>query len=188
MNTIFNGFKFRCPTREDCALIYDARFHGLDDALEIIGGDNLDRWIWTNETDHVNVFLPILEWTDDDVEQFIVAENIKVHPLYYGDWGRLDVSRRLGCIGCPMKSDNGLSDFKKYPKMARAWIKAGQKWLDTHPNVACHQKFNNACELFAHNVFFNTYDAFDISRGGGLFEELKIDYTEFLQQYFKIEL
>lgn len=47
----FNGWEMRCPSREDCAFIYDARCNGLDDALELIGGDNLDRWIWTSEID-----------------------------------------------------------------------------------------------------------------------------------------
>ena len=35
------------------------------------------------------------------------------------------VKKRLGCIGCPLKSDNGLSDFEKYPNSVKAWINAG---------------------------------------------------------------
>lgn len=31
----------------------------------------------------VKVYLPILEWTDDDVAEFIKERNIKCHPLYY---------------------------------------------------------------------------------------------------------
>ena len=31
----------------------------------------------------VKVYLPILEWTDQDVEDFIKERNIKCHPLYY---------------------------------------------------------------------------------------------------------
>ena len=31
----------------------------------------------------VKVYLPILEWTDQDVEEFIKERNIKCHPLYY---------------------------------------------------------------------------------------------------------
>ena len=29
------------------------------------------------------IYLPILEWTDQDVEEFIKERNIKCHPLYY---------------------------------------------------------------------------------------------------------
>jgi hypothetical protein len=40
------------PTRHQCIDIYDARFCGLDEALELIGGDPLtDYWIWTGEED-----------------------------------------------------------------------------------------------------------------------------------------
>ena len=31
----------------------------------------------------VKVYLPILEWTDQDIEEFIKERNIKCHPLYY---------------------------------------------------------------------------------------------------------
>lgn len=31
----------------------------------------------------VKVYLPILEWTNQDVEEFIKERNIKCHPLYY---------------------------------------------------------------------------------------------------------
>jgi phosphoadenosine phosphosulfate reductase len=37
-----------------------------------------------SKKNHVQVFLPLLEWTDDDVAEFVDRENIKCHPLYYG--------------------------------------------------------------------------------------------------------
>lgn len=36
-----------------------------------------------NKKDRVNLILPILEWTNDNVREFILSENINVHPLYY---------------------------------------------------------------------------------------------------------
>lgn len=43
---------FRLPDRRECLDIYDARFQGLDKALELIGGDPVDgRWIWTDDED-----------------------------------------------------------------------------------------------------------------------------------------
>lgn len=42
---------FRCPTRAEAAIIYDARFAGLDDALKVIGGDPVDDWFWTCDVD-----------------------------------------------------------------------------------------------------------------------------------------
>ena len=44
---------FRCPTRKECIDIYDARFQGLDEAIELTGGDyaKRGRWHWTSERD-----------------------------------------------------------------------------------------------------------------------------------------
>lgn len=40
----------KVPTRHQCIDIYDARFCGLDESLELIGGDPLTgSWIWTND-------------------------------------------------------------------------------------------------------------------------------------------
>ena len=36
-----------------------------------------------SKKNHVSVFLPILEWTDEDVSEFIKERNIKCHPIYY---------------------------------------------------------------------------------------------------------
>lgn len=65
----------------------------------------------------VEVYLPILEWTNEDIARFIEEQGIKCHPLYYDGDGNFHVERRLGCIGCPMKSDCGKSDYLRYPKM-----------------------------------------------------------------------
>ena len=43
----------------------------------------------------VKVYLPILEWTDQDVEEFIKERNIKCHPLYYSGGGNLMLPKGL---------------------------------------------------------------------------------------------
>ena len=49
------GITFRCPTRKECIDLYDARFQGLDEAVELTGGNfahNPDgNWYWTAERD-----------------------------------------------------------------------------------------------------------------------------------------
>ena len=45
------GQKCRCPRRNECTYIYDARFNGLDEALELIGGDPIKGLIWTCDED-----------------------------------------------------------------------------------------------------------------------------------------
>ena len=75
----------------------------------------------------VKVYLPILEWTDEDVAEFIKERNIKCHPLYY-QGGQVDVTKRLGCIGCPIQSRRKrIQEFKDNPQKMMAWIRAGQR-------------------------------------------------------------
>lgn len=143
--------------------------------------------IYGRKENHVNVILPILEWTDRDVADFVNAGGgIKCHPLYYDENGIFDVSRRLGCLGCPLRSDRGLSDFVKYPRLVKAWIRAGQKWWDIPRKSPCASqiKFADVYELFTHNIFFKTYEKFRLSRDG-MFG--KVDCKQFLEEYFKIE-
>lgn len=112
------------------------------------------------------VYLPILEWTDDDVAEFIAERGIKCHPLYYDEKGNFHVERRLGCIGCPMKSDNGKSDYLKYPKMLKLLIRSAQKYLDSHPQVKSHQKYGNAYNMIFHNLFAKSYADYQNLTGG----------------------
>lgn len=136
----------------------------------------------------VKVYLPILDWTDEDVARFVAERNIKCHPLYYDEQGIFHVERRLGCIGCPMKSDNGKGDFKKYPKMLRALIKSAQRFLDTHPQCSSHKKFSgNAYNLVFQDLFCDSYDDYVTKMSTDLWGG-QLDTKQFLEEYFKIEL
>lgn len=137
--------------------------------------------------DKVRIYLPILEWTDADVERFIKERNIQCHPLYYDEEGKFHVERRLGCIGCPMQYDNGRADFKKYPKMLKAWVNALKKWWDTHPNARSHEKFGNVYNLVYHNLFCRSYEDFLSRISPSLFADNQV-IKEYLEQYFNVEL
>lgn len=138
-----------------------------------------------SKKNRVSVALPILEWTERDVEEFVKERNIQCHPLYYKN-GKFDVEERLGCMGCPLASDNGLADFKKHPNLVKSWLRSGLDWWDTHPNTVSRTKFNDIYELFVHNVFFDSYEDFKLSVEGGYLG--RIDCKKFLEDYFKIKL
>ena len=71
---------------------------------------------------------PIVDWTEDDVWQFLNENNIEHCCLY--DEG----FTRLGCIGCPLSgSKNMTRDFKRWPKYKKLYIMAFQKMIDNHP-------------------------------------------------------
>lgn len=48
-----DGIPFRAPSRRECIDIYDARFQGLDEAIELTGGDyaKRGRYHWTGDRD-----------------------------------------------------------------------------------------------------------------------------------------
>lgn len=141
-----------------------------------------------SKTEHVNVILPILEWSNDNVREFVEAYGIKCHPHYYDENGKFHVERRLGCIGCPMQKDHGRNDFKKYPKMLKCWLKAGKKWFeDPNRNLKSRNKFDNVYQIMVYRLFYDTYEDYRLAVRGGLFGE-GIDCKAFLEDYFKIDL
>lgn len=138
-----------------------------------------------SKKNRVNTVLPILEWTNEDVEQFVEMQSIQCHPLYYVN-GEFNVKKRLGCLGCPLASDNGLSGFIQYPNLVKAWVNAGQEWLDKprENKIGCQIKFESIYELFVHNVFFDSYEDFRLAKSG-MFGS--VDCKTFLEDYFKIK-
>lgn len=140
-----------------------------------------------NKNDKVEQFLPILTWTNEDIKEYILSNSIQLHPLYYDEYGNLDITKRLGCIGCPLKADNGLADFKLYPKFAKKMIQCNQERMDNNPNLQVHKLFANAYELFYHNVFCDNYGDFLTNfKAASMFGERNA--KEELENLFKIEL
>lgn len=142
--------------------------------------------IYGSKKNHVNVFLPILDWTDKDVSDFINERKIQCHSLYYTN-GLFDVKKRLGCMACPLKGDNGLADFKKYPNLIKAYIRAGSIWFNkerSKPNN-CQLKFETVYDLFVHNIFFDSYESFQLAKKG-MFGT--VNCKQFLEGYFNIKL
>ena len=143
--------------------------------------------IYGGKENHVNVYLPILEWSDDDVVRFIAERKIQCHPLYYDEQGNLHVERRLGCIGCPLKSDCGKADFKKHPKMLKQWVRCGQIYLDTHPQSNAKKKFGDVYGLMYHNMFCSSYGDYLRKTSVNLFGKT-LDCKAFLEEYFNIDM
>lgn len=138
------------------------------------------------KNEHVNQVLPILDWSDADVAEFIAEEGVQCHPLYYDADGKFCVNRRLGCIGCPMAADNGLADFVRYPKMLRNWLKAQTIFIENHPDSNTAKKFENAAEATVLRLFAGCSYVKYQEITGGMFG--KTDCKAFLEDYFKIDL
>ena len=135
----------------------------------------------------VKVYLPILEWTNQDVEEFIKERNIKCHPLYYRR-GQFDVTQRLGCMGCPLASrKKRIQEFMENPKLLKAWIRAGQKRYtsEKYQNGKAKHKFKDAFEVMGYMLYCENIEDFK-EKTHTLFGEF--DWKEFLQKEFKIDM
>lgn len=86
---------------------------------------------------------PIIDWTDDDVWDYIAAENINVNPKYH------DGYKRVGCVGCPLSSKcNRMREFDEYPTYKRAYIRAFDKMLDVRNAKGLQTEWKNGEEVF----------------------------------------
>lgn len=145
-----------------------------------------------NKKVHVEAVYPILEWTLDDVREFILDRGITLAPVYYDEHGYLHAERRLGCIGCPLASrEHRLAELKRYPNFVRAMCKAARGYLDTHPNCASIQKYKiyDPYTHTARQLFFERQDEFDLVRSGGLFgSSEQVDFKQAIEKYFTVKL
>lgn len=66
---------------------------------------------------------PIIDWTDEDVWEFIHKFDVPYCKLY--DEGYT----RLGCIGCPM-STHATEELERYPKYKENYLKAFDRMLE----------------------------------------------------------
>lgn len=139
-----------------------------------------------SKKEHVEAVYPILEWTGEDVVEFLTDRKIKVHPLYYREDGTIDPKRRLGCMCCPLASTpNRIAEFKKYPGMVKLYLNAYKEFRNTHPNSAAVRNHETAEEGLVHDIFYPGSKEWSIV-SSGLFG--KPDFKAFLENYFNITL
>ena len=71
---------------------------------------------------------PIVDWTDEEVWEYIHKYNLPYCELY--DQGY----HRIGCIGCPLAGAEKMKkDFARYPKYRDNYIRAFDRMIKAHP-------------------------------------------------------
>lgn len=136
-------------------------------------------------------YLPLLEWSAQDVAQFLTERGVKCHSLYYDEQGNFHPERRLGCLCCPLLSrKKRVQSFKDHPRMVRFYIKAAQKYLKTHPNSTINKLFNsNVYDWFASEVFCDSERQFHNQFSATpIFGNDAINAKAFLEKEFGIDL
>lgn len=133
-----------------------------------------------SKSQHVEQVLPIVFWNNNNIEEFITDNNILLHPLYY-DNGKVNVNKRLGCIGCPLQGDRGRKDYLAYPKFLKHLCDRYKKFLLKH-----HPNSNPYLDIVRQLFYSNHKEKQFAQTYFGLFKSP--DPKIFLQNYFGIEL
>ena len=104
--------------------------------MEVMNKDPKRRIILANDNDPKRqlfetcnlkaemVVNPIIDWTDDDVWDYIDSEKLPINPLYCEGW------KRVGCIGCPLAGGKMMQkEFVRWPKYEQLYIDAFDRML-----------------------------------------------------------
>ena len=83
---------------------------------------------------------PIIDWTDDEVWEFIEENNLRYCSLY--DEG----FTRLGCIGCPLGGKKKQArDFARWGKYKDLYIQAFDRMIKERPDLFKSWKNGQEC-------------------------------------------
>lgn len=105
--------------------------------MEVMNKDPQKRIVLANDNDPKRklfetcnlkaemVVNPIIDWTDNDVWDYIDSEKLPVNPLYCEGW------KRVGCIGCPLAGGKTMKkEFARWPKYEALYIAAFDRMLE----------------------------------------------------------
>ena len=86
---------------------------------------------------------PIIDWSDEDIWNYMSDQKIKRNPLY--DMG----FDRVGCIGCPMgRTRIRLREFYYWPKYKEHYLKAFDRMIKENKRKKLETKWKNAEEVY----------------------------------------
>lgn len=88
-------------------------------------------------------FQPILEWTDDDVWQYLDERVVETNPLY--DEG----FKRVGCIGCPFASPTEREkEFERWPRYRELYIRSFERMLEHRRECGLETQWRTGEEVY----------------------------------------
>lgn len=142
-----------------------------------------------NAKEKCRQYLPLLDWAENDVAEFIKERSIKCHPLYYDNKGNFHVERRLGCMGCPIASRRKrILNFKEHPNMIKMYCRQGEIYRKNHPDSPNNRMFNTVYDWLVFTLYCDSLQEFREKFGNTIFGNDAIDTKIFLEKQFNITL
>ena len=136
-----------------------------------------------NKKEHVEAIYPILDWTLQDVTDYIEDRGIVCAPVYYDEQGVFHPERRLGCLCCPLMSIKARREsFRKYPKMLYQYCKNLKIFYETPPDSYVVINHEDPYKQRAYDLEFIKRCDYKVKQ---LFD---VDYKELLEDYFNVGL
>lgn len=78
---------------------------------------------------------PIIDWSDEQVWEYIKMRNLPINPIYLPPFNM----NRVGCVLCPLALPGVYEDsIKHWPKIVKAWEKSVKAWYDRFGNECCN--------------------------------------------------
>jgi phosphoadenosine phosphosulfate reductase len=86
---------------------------------------------------------PIVDWTEQDVWDFLKHYGCGSNPLYQCG------ESRIGCIGCPLAgARQQKKDFQRYPKYKASYIRAFQRMVEERKRLGLETQWNDGYDVF----------------------------------------
>ena len=110
-------------------------------SLEVLGSTKKSKIILNADNDEnrrlfetcvkkgKRVLNPIIDWSDDEVWEFLRHYGCKSNPLYEMGY------HRVGCVGCPMANKKRTKEFQNFPKYKDLYIKAFDRMLKVNSHI-----------------------------------------------------
>ena len=103
---------------------------------------------------------PIVDWSDEDVWEFIRDAKVPMNPQY--EEGQC----RVGCIGCPMAGTSGReAEFLRWPTYKQAYIRAFEKMIEAREDGGLPTEWKTGKDVF------NWWMEYDVLPGQMEFED-----------------
>lgn len=123
-------------------------------ALEVLGSAKAKSLILANDNDESRrlfetcqmkgkrVCNPIIDWSEQDVWDYLTEQKVKINPLYCEGW------KRVGCVGCPIASKARYAEFAMFPKYKELYISAFDRMIKVRNAEGRQTEWQNGVDVF----------------------------------------